>query len=116
MPRDIVTSENREEFIEKKIAEKSGKKPSKKPKTEGEKMRAKNTHKNLGNDYSKMKDEDLAKEIVKYDAMQKQHLKDYIKEHGGSIPLSEYKKDDPDFSDFKSKYMDLLIEQGYRSK
>ena len=27
MPRDIVTSENREEFIEKKMAEKAGKKP-----------------------------------------------------------------------------------------
>jgi hypothetical protein len=27
MPRDIVTSENREEFMEKKLAEKAGKKP-----------------------------------------------------------------------------------------
>lgn len=27
MPREIVTSENREEFIEKKMAEKLGKKP-----------------------------------------------------------------------------------------
>ena len=116
MAIETVTSENREAYMEKKLAEKAGKKSSKKPKTEGEKMRAKNTHKNLGNDYSKMKDEDLAKEIAKYDVMQKQHLKEYMKEHGGSIPLSEYKKDDPDFSDFKSKYMDLLIEQGYRSK
>jgi hypothetical protein len=27
MPREIVTSENREEFMEKKLAEKAGKKP-----------------------------------------------------------------------------------------
>jgi hypothetical protein len=116
----LVTSENREEFIKSEMAKKAGKNPVKKtikkPKTEGEMMREKNTHKNLGNDYSKMNDEDLAKEIAKYDAMQKQHLKNYMKEHGGSIPLSEYKKDDPEFSDFKNKYMGLLIEQGYRKK
>jgi hypothetical protein len=29
MPREIVTSENREDFIEKKLAEKAGKKPLK---------------------------------------------------------------------------------------
>jgi len=30
MPREIVTSENRAEFMEKKLAEKAGKKPKKK--------------------------------------------------------------------------------------
>ena len=34
MPREIVTSENREEFMEKKLAEKAGKAPNKTPKEE----------------------------------------------------------------------------------
>jgi len=37
MAREIVTSENREEYLEKKMAEKSGKKVKKKPEVKKEK-------------------------------------------------------------------------------
>ena len=101
----LVTSENREEFIEKEMNKKSGKNP-----------RKTNTHAYLQNDFSKMKDEDLEREILKHEGLSKKYLKDYFREHRGSIPLSEYKKDDPDYQDHIGKYMDLLIEQGYRNK
>lgn len=151
MARDIVTSENRDEFISQKMAEKSGKKPEKKvddqfervknhPKYEklkqalgkkgatdailkelndaqGSKLKADNTHKYVGgNDFSNMKDEDLAKEIEKHHALNKKYLGSYFKEHRGSIPLSEYRKDDREYQDHIGKYMDLLIEEGYRKK